>query len=96
MCKEICICVNKLHGCFVYPFLLPRRSMCIYVCMCVCLKWLYSKQPKLGLTQEFVVDYAHALWVVHSTKRLVTLMLLKWFLSYSFIYFMYRILNEHF
>ena len=31
-------------------------------------KWLYSKQPKLGLTQEFVVDCAHALWVVHSTK----------------------------
>ena len=37
-----------------------------------------------------------ALWVVHSTKRLVTLMLLKWFLSYSFIYFMFRMLNEIF
>ena len=60
------------------------------------LKWLYSKQPKLGLTQEFVVDCAHALWVVHSTKRLVSLMLLKWFLSDSFIYFMYRMLNENF
>ena len=60
------------------------------------LKWLYSKQPKLGLTQEFVMDCAHALWVVHSTERLVTLMLLKWFLSYSFIYFMYRMLNEIF
>ena len=23
---------------------------------------VYSKQPKLGLTQEFVVDCAHALW----------------------------------
>ena len=33
---------------------------------------------------------------VHSTKRLVTLMLLKWFLSYSFIYFTYRMLNENF
>ena len=33
------------------------------------LNWLYSK---LGLTQEFVVDCAHALWVVHSTKRLVS------------------------
>ena len=43
------------------------------------LKWLYSKQPKLGLTQEFVVDCAHALWVVHSTKGLVYLMLLKGF-----------------
>ena len=32
---------------------------------------VYSKQPKLGLTQEFVVDCAHALWVVRSIKRLV-------------------------
>ena len=43
------------------------------------IKWLYSKQPKLGLTLEFVVDCAHALWVVHSTKGLVSLMLLKGF-----------------
>ena len=57
---------------------------------------VYSKQPKLGLTQEFVVDCAHALWVVHSIKRLVSLMLLKWFLSDSFIYFMYRMFNEKF
>ena len=57
---------------------------------------VYSKQPKLGLTQEFVVDCAHALWVVHSIKRLVSLMLLKWFLSDSFIYFMYRMFNENF
>ena len=49
------------------------------------LKWLHSKQPKLGLTQEFVEDCAHALWVVHTTKRLVSLMLLKGFLSDSFI-----------
>ena len=28
---------------------------------------------------ELVVDCAHALWVVLSTKRLVSLMLLKWF-----------------
>ena len=48
------------------------------------------------LTQEFVVDCAHALWVVHSIKGLVSLMLLKWFLSDSFIYFMYRMLNENF
>ena len=48
------------------------------------------------LMQEFVVDCAHALWVVHSTKGLVSLMLLKWFLSDSFIYFMYRMLSEHF
>ena len=60
------------------------------------LKWFYSKQPKLGLTQEFVVDCAHALWVVRSIKRLVSLMLLKWFLSDSFIYFMYRMFNEIF
>ena len=59
------------------------------------LKWLYSKQPKLGLTQEFVVDCAHALWVVHSTKT-SNFNVVKWFLSYSFIYFMYRMLNEHF
>ena len=55
---------------------------------------VYSKQPKLGLTQEFVVDCAHALWVVRSIKRLVSLMLLKWFLSDSFIYFMYRMFTE--
>ena len=54
---------------------------------------VYSKQPKLGLTQEFVVDCAHALWVVRSIKRLVSLMLLKLFLSDSFIYFMYRMFN---
>ena len=57
---------------------------------------VYSKQPKLGLTQEFVVDCAHALWVVRSIKRLVSLMLLKLFLSDSFIYFMYRMFNEIF
>ena len=57
---------------------------------------VYSKQPKLGLTQEFVVDCAHALWVVRSIKRLVSLMLLKWFLSDSLIYFMYRMFNENF
>ena len=56
---------------------------------------LYSKQPKLGLTQEFVVDCAHALWVVHTTKRLVSLMLLI-VLFDSFIYFMYRMLDENF
>ena len=48
------------------------------------------------LTQEFVVDCAHALWVVHTTKRLVSLMLLKGFLSDSFIYFMYSIIDENF
>ena len=42
------------------------------------------------------MDCAHALWVVHSIKRLVSLMLLKWFLSDSFIYFMYRMFNEIF
>ena len=64
----------------------------------ICLKSqvVYSKQPKLGLTQEFVVDCAHALWVVRSIKRLVSLMLLKWLLSDSFIYFMYRMFNENF
>ena len=36
------------------------------------------------------MDYAHALWVVHSTKRLVSLMLLKLFLSDSFIYFIFN------
>ena len=42
------------------------------------------------------MDWAHVLWVVHSTKRLVSLMLLKWFLSDSFIYFMYRMLKKIF
>ena len=56
---------------------------------------VYSKQPKLRLTQEFVVDCAHALWEVHSIKRLVSLMLPKWFLSDSFIYFMYKMINEN-
>ena len=41
------------------------------------------------------MDCAHALWVVRSIKRLVSLMLLKWFLSDSFIYFMYRMFNEN-
>ena len=31
-----------------------------------CLKQLYSKQPNLGLTHEFVVVCALALWVVHT------------------------------
>ena len=57
-----------------------------------CLKWLYSKQPKLGLKQEFMVDCAHALWVVHSTKGLVSVA--EMVLSDSFIYFMYMKLNE--
>ena len=42
------------------------------------------------------MDCAHALWVVHSIKRLVSLMLMKWFLFDSFIYFMYRMFNEIF
>ena len=42
------------------------------------------------------MDCAHALWVVHSTKRLVSLMLLKCFLSDSLIYFMYRMLKFFF
>ena len=50
------------------------------------------KQPNVGLTQEFVVDCAHALWVVHTTKRLVSLMLVKGFL----IDFMYRMSVENF
>ena len=43
-----------------------------------------------------MVDCAHALWVVHTTKKLVSVMLLKGFLSDSFIYFMYRMLDEDF
>ena len=77
----------------VYCF---TSNIIIYPILCVyniSLKWLYSK---LVLTQEFVVDCAHALWVVHTTKGLVSLMQLTWFLSDSFIYFMYRMLNEHF
>ena len=42
------------------------------------------------------MDFAHLLCVVHTTKRLVSLMLLKGFLSDSFIYFMYRMLVENF
>ena len=60
------------------------------------LKWLHSKQPNLGLMHEFVVDCAHVLCVVHTTKKLVSLMLLKGFLSDSFIYFMYRMSDENF
>ena len=80
-----------------------RVRACVRACAYVygCLKSqvsqvVYSKQPKLGLTQEFVVDCAHALWVVHSIKRLVSLRLLRWVLSDSFIYFMYRMFNENF
>ena len=78
----------------------PRINVlvCARTRLGACLKSqvVYSKQPKLGLTQEFVVDCAHALWVVRSIKRLVSLMLLKWFLSDSFNYFMYRMFNQNF
>ena len=43
-----------------------------------------------------MLDYAHALRVVHTTKRLVSSMLLKGFLSDSFIYFMLRMFDEDF
>ena len=56
----------------------PYVNVCrggLQTALCQCLKSqsqvVYSKQPKLGLTQEFVVDCAHALWVVRSIKRLV-------------------------
>ena len=87
MRKQIFV-INMFHS------LLPIRSVKQYNVLKS--QVVYSKQPKLGLTQEFVVDCAHALWVVHSIKRLVSLMLLKWFLSDSFIYFMYRMFNEKF
>ena len=99
-------CVTRVLSCVVmsmcYTRTLVVTSMCYthtfgtVISMCFSsLKWLHSKQPKLGLTQEFVVDCAHALWVVHTTKRLVSLMLLKGFLCESFIYFMYRMLDEN-
>ena len=55
---------------------------------------VYSKQPKLGLTQEFVVDCAHALWVVRSIKTSI-INVAEMVLSDSFIYFMYRMFNEN-
>ena len=79
--------VDAMEACHFTP---------VYIGVSQVSKVVYSKQPKLGLTQEFVVDCAHALWVVHSIKRLVSLMLLKWFLSDSFIYFMYRMFKEKF
>ena len=42
------------------------------------------------------MDCVHALWVVHSIKRLVSLMLLKWFLSDSFIYLCIGCLTKFF
>ena len=80
-------------------FNLTKFGPCIFlqeIHECLKSQVVYSKQPKLGLTQEFVVGCAHALWVVHSIKRLVSLMLLKWFLFDTFIYFMYRMFNEIF
>ena len=56
---------------------------------------VYSKQPKLGLTQEFVVDCAHALWVVRSIKTSI-INVAEMVLSDSFICFMYRMFNENF
>ena len=99
-------CVTRVLSCTVismcYTRTLVVTSMCYtrtfgtVISMCFSsLKWLHSKHPKLGLTQEFVVDCAHALWVVHTTKILVSLMLLKGFLCDSFIYFMYRMLDEN-
>ena len=84
---EACVCLHMLN---------LKSTIFVLILVVSSLKWLYSKQPKLGLTQEFMVDCAHALWVVHSTKGLVSLMLLKGFLSDSFIYFMYRMLNFFF
>ena len=43
-----------------------------------------------------MVVCAHALWVVHTTKRLVYLMLVKGFFNLFFIYFMYRMSVESF
>ena len=100
-------CVTRVLSCAVISMWYTRNlvvtSMCYtrtlgtIIAMCFSsIKWLHTKQPKLGLTQEFVVDCAHALWVVHTTKRRVSLMLLKGFLYDSFIYFMYRMLDEKF
>ena len=76
----------------MYNMIPNQATLSLALIIVSSLNWLYSK---LGLTQEFVVDCAHALWVVHSNKGL-SLMLLNWFLSDSFIYFMYRMLNENF
>ena len=89
-------CVTRVLSCTVTS-MCYTRTLGTVIAMCFSsIKWLHTKQPKLGLTQEFVVDCAHALWVVHTTKRLVSLMLLKGFLYDSFIYFMYRMLDENF
>ena len=48
-----------------------KLALCCSICSSLKSQVVYSKQPKLGLTQEFVVDCAHALWVVRSIKRLV-------------------------
>ena len=49
---------------------------------------IYSKQPNLGLKQEFVVVCAHALWVVIAiTKILVFLMLVNGFPINILFYF---------
>ena len=76
ICKPKLIQNKRPHCAAV---LVPAMLFSMSNCLPPTLKWLYSKQPKLGLAQELVVDCAHALWVVHSTKRLVSLMLLKWF-----------------
>ena len=89
-------CVTRVLSCTVTPMCYTRTLGTVISICFSSLKWLHTKQPKLGLTQEFVVDCAHALWVVHTTKRLVSLMLLKGFLYDSFIYFMYRMLGEIF
>ena len=64
-------CVTRVLSCTVTS-MCYTRTLGTVIAMCFSsIKWLHTKQPKLGLTQEFVVDCAHALWVVHTTKRLV-------------------------
>ena len=87
-------CVIHVLSCKVTSMCYTRTLGIVISMFFSILKWLHSKKPKLGLTQEFVVDCAYALWVVHTTERLVSLMLLKGFLCDSFIYFIYRMLDE--
>ena len=52
-------CATRVLSCTVTSMCYTRTPGTV-IAMCFSrIKWLHTKQPKLGLTQEFVVDCAH-------------------------------------
>ena len=72
-CTDVCRAMFSVHASAMI-YCIKLRLFChasVHIISSLKSQVVYSKQPKLGLTQEFVVDCAHALWVVHSIKRLI-------------------------